>query len=171
MRVVNLSSVLFCLAACRRPNADPSGLSLAPEPPVRTSTEAYATRLTGGTVDITVPVTYTNRGSEAVYVARCGFVLERSDGERWVLAHVPVCGGPAPRGSQRDRVAPGDTLARMLRVVARTHPRSVPRWETGPGVATYRAVLLLYGSDRGPEQLPAAAGRSNTFRIEVAGES
>jgi hypothetical protein len=134
--------------------------------PIRTDKQKYT--LANG--EIAISATYTNHGSDTVYLGYCGktpprFHVEKVTNGNWSTAYDPICLAilvttPFP-------VPPGESHTDLLRL---THSEtSEPRFQSSPVAGEYRLVYDIYSkwnSETGEgELLPVEQRISNTFSI------
>jgi hypothetical protein len=151
----------------------PPSESYSTVPFLRTSDTAYVVRARPEVYEVDIPVSYTNRTRDTVWLLGCSFSLERrevpaaavSAASGWRGAYSPVCIASA---LSRTPVAPGASLALTLGARGRRSPRARPRFVgTVPG--TYRAALFVYRAPNvyDPADLrPLTERVSNLFRLD-----
>jgi hypothetical protein len=143
---------------------------------VRTSDTAYAVLVRPEVYAIDLPVTYTNRTRDTVWLQGCAFGLEqRVDADRggpapagardgWRLVYHPIC---QARSLARTPLAPGATRAWTLGVRGRRGPRERPAF-TGTLPGTFRLALGVYRARHAYDTTdlrPRAERVSNAFRL------
>jgi hypothetical protein len=134
--------------------------------PIVTDQQKYT--LAGG--EIAISATYTNHGSDTVYLGYCGktpprYHVEKLANGNWSTAYDPICLAilvttPFP-------VPPGEAHTDLLRL---THnAESEPRFQSSPVTGEYRLVYDIYSkwnTETGEgELLPVEQRISNTFSI------
>jgi hypothetical protein len=146
----------------------PAPAAPTPGPALRTSDAAYVVRGRPSRYEAEIPVTYTNRTRDTVWLRGCSHVLEQragGDPGAWRGVYAPVC--PAIAFTHTP-VAPGATRTWTLSVHAfRDRPRAVPRFR-GALPGTYRLTLGVYGDAAAVDPAglrPLAERVSNAFRL------
>jgi hypothetical protein len=134
--------------------------------PIKTDKEKYI--LASG--EIAISATYTNHGSDTVYLGYCGktpplYHVEKLVNGNWSTAYDPICLAilvttPFP-------VPPGEAHTDLLRLT--NSPESEPRFQSSPVTGEYRLVYDIYSkwnTETGEgELLPVEQRISNTFSI------
>ena len=127
-------------------------------------------------VELTIPMTYTNRSGEVVWLTSCGqdYIhpprLERRVDGAWETAYEPphrACGGPSIR------LEPGASHSYEFRIrghdphsAARVQPVWYPDQVAGEyRINWWKSLVLVTGQDRLPDPVPLEERISNTFRI------
>lgn len=163
-----VSSVL--VAGCT--TIGPDDVTADPSAPIQTSTLQY--RLSDNTIgnyELTIPWTFTNSASSAIYHDRCSSRLEKNVGGSWVLAYALTC---PQSGPPLDSIAPGSPFAAEFLVYACYETNCLPRIEVNPIPGLYRLVVGLYanaslqaGQVYPANPLPLDARRSNAFWLDL----